>query len=106
MNVKTFVGFARNNCVQELCRETRAKKPIANLPAYPAVSVLHSTYREEWRLPRDCQRHLALPKTMPTDVSSTCVGARTDGTTRAATMRGVANFRARVLAYVQYAPKV
>ena len=35
-----------------------------------------------------------------------CVGVRTDSTTRAATTRGVANFRARVLAYVQYVPRV
>ena len=34
------------------------------------------------------------------------VGVRTDSTTRAVTTRGVANFRARVLAYVQYAPRV
>ena len=34
------------------------------------------------------------------------VGVRTDSTTHAATTRGVANFRARVLAYVQYAPRV
>ena len=34
------------------------------------------------------------------------VGARTNSTTRAATTRGVVNFRARVLAYVQYAPRV
>ena len=34
------------------------------------------------------------------------VGVRTDSTTRAATTRGVANFRARVLAYVEYAPRV
>ena len=34
------------------------------------------------------------------------VGARTDSTTRAVTTQGVANFRARVLAYVQYAPRV
>ena len=77
------------------------KSQYANLPAYPRSAFSTRRTAKRQRLPRDCQRHSALSKTMPTDAASLCWS--TDSTKRASTTRGVANFRARVLAF---APRV
>ena len=55
------------------------------IPTYLRVSFLRLTHSEASEVPNDCQQHLALPKTMPTDAASPC-------------RSGVADFRARALA--------
>ena len=70
------------------------KSQYANLPAYPQSAFL-GVVNDIQPFPKRCLLMLL-----------TRVGARADSTTHAATTRGVANFHARVLVYVQYAPRV
>ena len=48
------------------------KSQYANLPAYTRSAFSTRRTAKRQRLPRDCQRHSALPKTMPTDAASPC----------------------------------
>ena len=46
------------------------KSQYANYPAYPRSAFSTRRTEKHQRLSRDCQRHSALPKTMPTDAAS------------------------------------
>ena len=48
------------------------KSQYANLPAYPRSAFSTRRTAKRQRLPRDCQRHSASSKTMPTDAASLC----------------------------------
>ena len=106
MNVKKFVGIClkrlrsrvmpRNTSEKAnmlIYRLTRGQLPPLdaqrNVRGYPGI------VNDYQSCPKRC-----LPMLLAR------VGARTNSITRAATTRGEVNFRARVLAYVQYAPRV
>ena len=99
-NVKKLVGVCLKRLRLRVMPRTQAKKPIANLPTYPAVSFLHSTHAEtsEVSYPGIVNDIMPCPKRCLLMLLAH-VGARTDSTTRGATTQGVANFRARALAY-------
>ena len=64
--------FPETSAFKSYAKKHERKSQYANLPAYPRSAF--STLRTEkpQRLPRDCQRHSVLPKTMPTDAASPC----------------------------------
>ena len=109
MNVKIFVGIClkrlrsrdmpRNTSEKAnmlIYRLTRGQpSPLNNFDAQENVRGYPGIVNDIQPCPKRC---LLMPLVR--------VGVRTDSTTHAATTRGVANFRARVLAYVQYAPRV
>ena len=50
----------------------KRKSHYANLLTYPWSAFSTRCTAKHQRLPRDCQRHLALPKTVPTVAASPC----------------------------------
>ena len=106
MNVKKFVGICLKRLRSRVMPQNTSEK--ANMLIYRLTRGQLS--------PLDAQRNVRGYPGIVNNIQpcpKRCllmllarVGARTDSTTHAATTRGVANFRARVLAYVQYAPRV
>ena len=106
MNVKKFVG---------ICLKRLRSRVMPRNTSEKANMLINRLTRGQLS-PLDAQRNVRGYPGIVNDFQSCpkrCllmllarVGARTNSTTRAATTRGVVNFRARVLAYVQYAPRV
>ena len=97
--------FASKYCVQELCRETRAKKPIIliywltrPLSAFSA----QCTAKHQRLYPTSINDIQPCPKRCLLMLLAR-VGARTDSTTRTATTRDVTNFP---LTYIGIARKI
>ena len=68
-----------------LGRSRSPRMPCIRLLVYSHAAFSAGRTMRHRRLPSDCQQHSALPKTIPTDTASLCVGTRTDDTMRTAT---------------------
>ena len=102
MNIKKFLGICLKRLHLRVMPRNMSEK--ANMLIYWLThgQLLHSTHSKTSGIVNDIQ---PCPKRCLLMLLAH-VGARTDSTMRAATTRGVANFRAHALAYVQYMPRV
>ena len=99
--VKIFVGICLKRLRSRVMpRNMSEKANMLIIPTYPrsAFSAWHTTKRR--RVLNDCQQHSALPKTTLTYASSPRWSENWQHHALQLT-RGVANFRARALAYAQ-----